>query len=119
MGFAEAVQTVLSKYAVFNGRASRPEYWWFVLAQAIVVLILDILVASTGSGAIQAILVIVWLALVLPSLAVGCRRLHDTDKTGWWLLIGLIPIVGTIVLIVFFVQPGTLGDNRYGPAPVR
>jgi uncharacterized membrane protein YhaH (DUF805 family) len=119
MGFAESVQTVLSKYADFNGRASRPEYWWFVLAQFVVVLILDILAAATGSAAFQVILLLVTLALLLPSLAVGCRRLHDTDKSGWWQLLGLIPLIGTIVLIVFFATAGTPGDNRFGPPPAR
>jgi uncharacterized membrane protein YhaH (DUF805 family) len=120
MGFAESVQTVLSKYADFKGRASRPEYWWYFLAQFILVLILEILLAATdNNSAVSVLLLAVSLALLLPSLAVGVRRLHDTDKVGWWILLGLIPVIGTIVLIVFFATPGTDGDNRFGPAPTQ
>jgi uncharacterized membrane protein YhaH (DUF805 family) len=113
MGFGEAISTCFQKYAVFSGRAIRSEYWFFVLFEILVLVALSIvdglvfgtpgLLSSIGS-----------LALFLPALAVGVRRLHDIDKSGWWILIGLIPLVGPIVLIVFFVQQGTPGANRFG-----
>jgi uncharacterized membrane protein YhaH (DUF805 family) len=118
MSFVDAVKTCFSKYVTFGGRARRSEYWWwylFVVIVGVVASILDALFGtrSNGTGVIQGL---AGLALLLPSLAVGVRRLHDTDRSGWWLLIGLIPIVGTIVLIVFFVQDSR-PDNEYGPNP--
>ena len=96
MTFAESVSTCFSKYVDFSGVASRSEFWWFFLFQIIVVAVLSLLS--------QLIADIAALALLLPSLAVAVRRLHDTGRSGWWLLIGLIPVIGTIVLIVFWVQ---------------
>ena len=96
MTFAESVRTCLSKYVDFNGVASRSEFWWFFLFQIVVVVVLSLVS--------QLVADIAALALLLPSLAVGARRLHDTGRSGWWLLIGLIPVIGTIVLIVFWVQ---------------
>ncbi|HWN38654.1 MAG TPA: DUF805 domain-containing protein [Gammaproteobacteria bacterium] len=96
MTFAESVRTCLSKYVDFNGVASRSEFWWFFLFQIVVVVVL--------SFVSQLVADIAALALLLPSLAVGARRLHDTGRSGWWLLIGLIPVIGTLVLIVFWVQ---------------
>ena len=121
MGFPEAVRTVLSKYAVFSGRARRSEYWWWFLFTIIVSIITSILDAAagtnydTGGGVINTI---VALALFLPGLAVAIRRLHDTGRVGWWVLIGIIPLIGWIVLLVFFVQDSH-GDNKYGPSPKR
>lgn len=107
---------VLKKYAVFGGRARRTEYWMFTLVNLIVAFVLGFLLAFTGVfGAVISYLYS--LAVLLPSLAVGARRLHDTGRTGWWLLIGLIPVVGEIILIVFFVQDGQPGQNQYGPNP--
>jgi uncharacterized membrane protein YhaH (DUF805 family) len=120
MNFVEAVQSVLSKYATFSGRARRAEYWWFVLFQVLVSIVAAILDAAlgtdfgSGSGVFS---LIVTLALLLPGLAVTVRRLHDTDRSGWWILIGLIPLVGAIVLIVFTVMDGTPGPNRFGASP--
>jgi uncharacterized membrane protein YhaH (DUF805 family) len=96
---------------VFGGRAVRSEYWFFILFQFLVVVALSIVDLVVGTGVLSSI---ASLALLLPTLAVGARRLHDTDKSGWWLLIGLIPLIGAIVLIVFFCQEGTPGANRYG-----
>ena len=124
MGFAEAVRTVLSKYVVFSGRARRSEFWWFALFSFLVSLVAAILDAALGtdfgdgassSGLFQ---VIATLALFLPGLAVAIRRLHDTSRVGWWYLIGLIPFIGWIVLLVFFVLDSH-GDNKYGPSPKR
>jgi uncharacterized membrane protein YhaH (DUF805 family) len=119
MSFQDAVRTCLQKYVTFSGRARRSEFWYFVLFNVIVGIVAGIIDAiigtrsSNGTGLIQNL---ASLALLLPNLAVGARRLHDTDRSGWWLLIGLIPIVGAIVLIVFFVQDSH-ADNHYGPSP--
>ncbi|SDK42051.1 DUF805 domain-containing protein [Aliiruegeria lutimaris] len=117
MTFQEAVKTCLNKYADFKGRARRPEYWWFVLfiwIGNVVFGLLDRLLLGAGNG----LLGVIWgLAVLVPAIAVGVRRLHDLDKSGWWLLLGLIPIIGTIVLIWWFVQPGTKGKNQFGAEP--
>lgn len=111
-----AVRTCLDKYATFSGRAARPELWWWVLAVFLAGLVfnaLDFLLF----GEAELISTLFSLAVLLPNLAVGARRLHDIDRSGWWLLVGLVPLVGWIVLLVFFVQDGTVGPNRYGPDP--
>lgn len=116
MSFQEAIKAVLGKYATFEGRARRSEYWYWVLAVLIAeIVVLAIRSVSQGLGQILYILLV--LAVLLPSLAVGVRRLHDTGRSGWWLLIGLIPIIGAIVLIVFYVQDSAPGANEYGPSP--
>ncbi|MGK6310021.1 DUF805 domain-containing protein [Variovorax sp. DT-64] len=108
MNFQEAVKTCFSKYVDFNGRASRSEYWWFVLAYVIVAIV---------AGFIHEIVYgLVILAFLLPLLAVGARRLHDIGKSGWWLLLGLIPVVG-LVLLYFMVQPTQPESNEYGAPP--
>lgn len=109
MSFVEAVQVCLRKYADFSGRARRSEYWWFALFNFGVTLILS-LVSSV-------LYVLAALALFLPALAVGVRRLHDTGRSGWYLLISLIPLVGAIILIVFLASPGNPEPNQYGDAP--
>ncbi|MFY1617629.1 DUF805 domain-containing protein [Micromonospora sp. WMMD736] len=122
MSFGTAVKSVLSQYVGFAGRARRSEYWWFALFTVLVSIVASVLDNALGLNFVDGssngfIGLVVSLALLLPTLAVAVRRLHDTDKTGWWLLIGLVPIVGAIVLIVFFVQDGTPGANRFGPSP--
>lgn len=114
MSFTDAVRSALIKYATFSGRARRSEYWFFALASLIASV-----VASTIDNVIgtQLFTYIVALGLFLPSLAVGIRRLHDTGRTGWWVLIGLVPVVGLIVLIVFYVQDSQPTTNAYGPSP--
>ena len=119
MTFQEAVRTVLQqKYATFSGRARRSEFWFFALFSAIVRTIANIIdaILHTGNSTTGLVSVVVSLALLVPSLAVGARRLHDTGRSGWWLLIALIPLVGIIILIVFWVQDSH-GDNQYGPNP--
>jgi uncharacterized membrane protein YhaH (DUF805 family) len=118
MSFADAVRTCLNKYADFSGRARRSEYWFFFLFNVLVSIVASIIdaIIGTRSGSFGLIEGIAALALLLPGLAVGARRLHDTTKSGWWLLIGLIPILGAIVLIIFFVQDSH-PDNQYGPSP--
>ena len=113
--------TVLKKYADFSGRARRMEYWMFSLISLLIMLGLVIVDAMLGFevgedeiGILSAIYV---LAVLIPSLAVSVRRLHDTDRSGWWVLIGIVPLIGDIVLLIFFVLDGTPGDNRFGPNP--
>lgn len=112
----------LSKYADFSGRAPRAEYWWFYLLLIVAYLVAMIVDSVIGTGAMVGpyglLTLVLGLAIIVPSLAVGARRLHDTDRSGWWLLIGLIPLIGGIVLLVFFVLEGTRGDNRFGPDPL-
>ena len=111
----------LKKYAVFSGRSRRMEYWYFVLFNIIVAVVLaliDMLIGTfSGVSNIGLLSGIYSLAVLIPTLAVMVRRLHDIDRTGWWILINLIPLVGTIVLLVFALTPGTPGSNRYGPDP--
>jgi uncharacterized membrane protein YhaH (DUF805 family) len=107
---------VLRKYAVFEGRAGRPEYWWFFLANIIVYGVLAILASAAGTF-FSVLLVLYALGVFLPSLGVTIRRLHDTDRSGWWILVGIVPLVGAIVLIVFYASEGTRGPNKYGAAP--
>ena len=106
---------VLKKYAEFSGRARRTEYWMFFLFSTIASMVLAFVDGVLGTGGVLGILYL--LAVAVPSLAVSIRRLHDTGRSGWWLLVGLVPIVGGIVLLVFAVQDGNAGDNAYGPNP--
>ncbi|MBM0225596.1 MULTISPECIES: DUF805 domain-containing protein [Micromonospora] len=122
MSFTAAIRSVLTQYVGFTGRARRSEYWWFALFTVLVGLaaaILDSVLGTTlgSDGSTGVIGIIVNLALLLPTLAVAMRRLHDTDRSGWWLLIGLVPIVGAVVLLVFFVLDSTPGTNRFGANP--
>ena len=141
MSFIESIKTVLSKYAVFNGRARRSEYWWYTLAVSILSTILyvaliapsygeymtGIMEASVAGatppampGALTAgylIVSLVNLALLLPGLGVTVRRLHDTGRSGFWIFLALVPIVGGIILIVWEATAGTPGPNQYGPDP--
>lgn len=105
-----AVKTCLNKYADFKGRASRPEFWWFALAW-VILLALTAMVSRYLYG-------IAVLALLLPGLAVGTRRLHDTGKTGWWQLVGLIPLIGSLAIIYLMAQPGQSSANTFGDPPV-
>jgi uncharacterized membrane protein YhaH (DUF805 family) len=105
---------VLKKYAVVSGRARRSEYWYFVLFNLIIFIILTIIDYAINSAILSTIYS---LAVLIPSIAVAVRRLHDTNRTGWWLLIGLIPIIGFIVLLIFMVQDSQKGENQYGPNP--
>lgn len=113
----------LKKYADFTGRARRKEYWMFVLLTFgiyIAASILDSIAGMSGAvgGVYGPIMVAAALGLLIPSIAVGVRRLHDTDRSGWWLLIAFVPIIGGIVLLVFMVLEGTRGSNRFGADPL-
>jgi len=115
MGFGQAISTCLSKYADFHGRAARSEYWWFALFNALASVLASIVdKAVVGYPLLQAI---VALALIIPAVAVAVRRLHDTDRSGWRLLIVFVPLVGGVALLVWFCFRGTAGDNRFGAEP--
>ena len=116
-GFQDSVRTVFKKYATFTGRARRPEYWWFVLFNFIGNFVLSIIDAMVfGSGDTGPLSGLFSLAILIPSIAVGARRLHDIGRSGWWLLIGLIPLLGWIILIIWLVKKGDEHPNEYGPA---
>jgi uncharacterized membrane protein YhaH (DUF805 family) len=106
---------VLKKYAVFSGRARRKEYWMFFLFNIIIAFVLGFIEGLAGSSGLIGIFYS--LAVLFPGIAVSVRRLHDTDRSGWWLLIGLVPIVGAIVLLVFMVFDSQSGQNQYGEYP--
>jgi uncharacterized membrane protein YhaH (DUF805 family) len=105
--FQGAIRQQFANLMNFEGRASRPAYWWYALPVVVIDLILVFILPVV-------LLYLVLLVIGLTALSLGVRRMHDTDRSGWWLLIGLIPIVGAIVLIVFACQPGTPGSNRFG-----
>ena len=105
---------VLKKYAVFSGRARRKEYWMFFLFNIIIFIALGVIETIVGINPVLTLFYM--LAILLPGLAVTLRRLHDTGKSGWWLLIGIVPLIG-IVILVFMVQDSQAGDNQYGPNP--
>ncbi len=111
----------LKKYAVFEGRARRREYWFFVLFNLLVTIALifiDAFMATmnpqVGLGLLSGLYS---LGVLIPSISVLVRRLHDTNRSGWWFWIGLVPLIGAIVLLVFMLLDGTAGDNDYGPDP--
>ena len=134
MTMGEAIRSVLGKYATFSGRAARPEFWWWVLAlflASAVVSLIDVFVIApmlgydssalppeaADMGPPQPLSALLGLAVILPNLAVAARRLHDTGRTAWWLLLGLVPVIGILVLIWFYIQPSDEGPNDYGPPP--
>jgi uncharacterized membrane protein YhaH (DUF805 family) len=109
MTFTEAVKICFAKYADFNGRAARAEYWWFFLFIVAVGLVLSMFSNTLA--------LVFNLAVLVPSFAAASRRLHDTDRSGWMQLIALIPLIGWIVVLYFLAQD-TKEPNRYGPAPL-
>lgn len=134
IGFGAAIRRFFQKYATFTGRASRGEYWWYALFSAIISLVFYAILmimtfsataAASSSGAtpqlgagyyvVSGVLSLWGLATLVPSLAIGVRRLHDTGRSGWYLLLGLIPFVGGIILLVFFVSGTSPAAEQYGP----
>ena len=126
MGFGAAVKSFWSHYSKFKGRSRRSEYWWIQLflvltnlAVAAIDLVLmngdvDRFIANGGGGIVG----LIWiLATIVPALAVLVRRVHDTGKSGWWVLIGYVPLVGGIVLLVFTVLDSDSGENKFGESP--
>ena len=120
MDIQQSIKTCLTKFATFDGRASRSEYWWFQLFYVIVVIIAVILDGVLVGGNLEAagaLEIVSQLILILPSLAVTARRLHDVDRSGWWMLVG-ITIIGLIPLFIWWVSVGTKSKNKYGP-PIK
>ena len=125
IGFVDAIKRGFAKYVRFDGRASRSEYWWWALFAAIVPLVLSIINAAVASGAAQAgqmsagstVLSAIsglWgLVLLVPNLAIAWRRLHDTNKSGLFILLGLIPFVGWIIVLVLMLMPSDPAGARY------
>lgn len=112
----------LRRYAEFSGRSQRKEYWMYFLFLIIVSVVLGIIEGILGinqmiGGAYGPLTALLGLGTLIPNIAVAIRRLHDTDRSGWWLLIALVPLIGAIVLLVFYVTDGTKGPNRFGPDP--
>lgn len=112
----------LTRYAVFEGRASRTEFWMYFLFQIIVgfvCMFLDMMFETTFGSEVYGLIYIAYcLATLLPTLAVKVRRFHDTNKSGWMVLLVLIPYVGFIIVLILLALEGTKGDNQYGPEPV-
>ena len=116
--FIGSIRTCLRKYGSGRGRARRSEFWYFVLFGLLGAVAFGLVdAAAFGRGAEVGLFGGLFsLALVLPNVAVGVRRLHDTDRSGWWLLISVVPLIGPVVLLVFFIQAGTPSENRFGAA---
>lgn len=112
---------VLKKYARFDGRAGQKEYWYFSLFSFIIIVVLSVIDMMTGTFNVNVGLGLLsgiyTLAVLIPSIAVSVRRLHDTDRSGGWFLINAIPLIGVIVFLIFTAQDGTPGDNQYGSNP--
>ena len=123
MDMIQAVKSVLANYANFQGRARRAEYWWFYLAQIIVTtplyILMTVSIENNGSiGISGVVLILATFGFMLPATAVSFRRLHDVKKSAWNLLWVLLPLVGPILLLVWFCQRGTVGENRFGADPL-
>ncbi len=130
MNLMTAVKTCIGKYATFSGRAQRSEFWWFVLFAWLGTIILSMVdstlfgtVVTTSNGFSASTNTPIFsgifsLAILIPSIAVGIRRMHDTDRSGWWMFIVLVPILGFILYIVWQASKGTHGQNRFGNDPL-
>ncbi len=111
---------VLKRYVDFSGRSQRAEYWYFALGNLIVGFILgfiDGIMGANAQGGVGVLTMIYFLGILIPSLAVSVRRLHDTGRTGWWVFVAIIPILGPLLLLYFYVLDGEPGANAYGPDP--
>ena len=120
LSFGEAVNKALAQnYCNFSGRASRSEYWWYALFTMILSVVIGFVLGIFGAGstAVSVIQGLVSLALLLPGLGLCVRRLHDISKSGWWIFISLVPLLGAILLIIWFCKPSDAGMNQYGPEP--
>jgi len=118
MDFGPAIKSVFSKYATFSGRASRSEYWYFVLFSILAFLVAGVIDGVVLAKDLSPFSIILNLVLLLPSLAVSVRRLHDKGRTGWWLLLVVVPFVGFIVLLIWFCTAGPNEANEYGAPPL-
>lgn len=119
VSFSQAVRMAFDSYCRFQGRSSRSEYWWWVLFVAILSFCIGIVEGILGFSmtAVQTTSGILSLVLLLPGLGLSVRRLHDIGKSGWWILLGFIPVVGAIILITWFARNSEMTENRYGPVP--
>ncbi len=116
MSFTQAIGSAFRKYVVFNGRSSRSEYWWWALFAVIGYIAAAVIDTIIGT---YPLLYVIWaLVVILSGLAVSVRRLHDLDKSGWWVLIGFIPLIGGIIIIFWFVRRGSDGPNQFGEDPL-
>lgn len=113
--FKQAIELAYRRVKDWEGRSGRAEFWWFVLFYFIVAIILSLLAGEDGPGfALGLLAFVVTLVNFIVMLAAAVRRLHDTGRSGWWVLLGLIPIIGTIILIIWYAQKGDPLPNRYG-----
>lgn len=112
--FQSAVRLQIENVMNFEGRASLSAYWWFALALFIVNMVLEVFSVAIGSLALTMLILLVMVAVGLSGLSLAVRRMHDTDKSGWMLLLGFIPIIGGIIVLIFTLLPGTPGQNRFG-----
>ena len=126
MTFSQSIKSVFSKYADFSGRATRSEYWYFYLFNFLVFMVYYIaLFAMLGCGSrdssavgyLSVMIIIYALVMTIPSLAVTVRRLHDTGHSGWWIFLNLIPVIGSIVLFIWFITDSDPDTNEYGDNP--
>ena len=113
MTFSESVSTCFSKYFVFKGRASRSEYWWFQL-----IVTPSFVISDFTESDISYLFLGIALVTLIPAISVGVRRLHDTNRSGFFLLIGFIPFIGGLILLFFLIPDGTKGKNKYGANPL-
>ncbi len=127
MTLSESVKSCLNKYTTWKGRASRSEYWYFGLFNMLFAIAAIVVIGIVGSvihlGILTVLLYLVYLVaslgLVLPGIAVTIRRLHDTDHSGWWIWIALVPLLGAILLLVWYCTKGTTGPNKFGDDPLQ
>lgn len=122
MGFQEAVKSFFSRWSDFKTRSSRSEYWWAYLGMMIISfvvgLVIGILMTVLGETIGNILMLVFYIVILVPSIAIMVRRLHDHDKSGWWVLIIFVPILGGLYLLYLFVTKGTDGPNRFGPDPL-
>jgi uncharacterized membrane protein YhaH (DUF805 family) len=118
MNFYDAVRSAFSQYATFNGRASRSEFWFFYLFLVIASLIAASIDALVFNNQNSYLTLILFLATLIPLIAITTRRLHDTDRSGWWQLLSFVPLVGAIILLIWLCTASTPGSNRFGSNPL-
>ncbi|MDC0333487.1 DUF805 domain-containing protein [Candidatus Pelagibacter sp.] len=116
MTFTESVSACFKKYFVFEGRASRSEYWWFQLIVAPAYIIFEI--TDSESSPVSFLFLVITLLTLIPAISAGVRRLHDTNKSGFYLLLSFIPFIGGLIVLFFLIAQGTKGKNRFGADPI-
>jgi uncharacterized membrane protein YhaH (DUF805 family) len=121
MGFTQAIASGFSKYVTFSGRAARSEFWYWVLftvLASVILSVVDGMVFGMGQDSVGVLGGLFSLGTILPSIAMAVRRLHDTDRSGWWYLLIFVPIIGWIILIIWYATAGQSGSNRFGADPL-